>query len=191
MSSFKSNRVYKGKSLLERVNDYTVVDIETTSLDSFHGEILEISAVKVRDKKSVSYFSKIIKINGEIGYFTYKLTGITDQMVINEGEDIVDVLLSFKEFLGNDIIVGHNVNFDVNFIYDSMKENLGDYLTNDYIDTLRIARRVLPSLSHHKLDDLISYFNLETRGDHRALNDCILTNQVYINLAELMEKQHL
>ena len=85
----------------------------------------------------------------------------------------------------------NNVNFDVNFIYDSMKENLGDYLTNDYIDTLRIARRVLPSLSHHKLDDLISYFNLETRGDHRALNDCILTNQVYINLAELMEKQHL
>ena len=56
-------RVYKGHSLVENVDDYTVLDIETTSLDSYYGEILEISAIKVRNKKEIEYFSELIKIN--------------------------------------------------------------------------------------------------------------------------------
>lgn len=183
-----SNRVYKGKSLFKRVSDYTVVDIETTSLDSYYGEILEISAIKVRNGKQVDCFSNIIRINGEVGSFTYHLTGITNEMVLKEGKDLIEVLLDFEKFLGEDIIVGHNVNFDVNFLYDSMERNLGDYLSNDFIDTLRISRCVLPNLRHHKLDDLIDYFNLERRREHRALNDCVLTNQVYMNLVNLIEE---
>lgn len=54
----KYNRLYKGHSLIKKLNDYTVLDIETTSLDSFTGEIVEISAIKVRDKKEVETFSK-------------------------------------------------------------------------------------------------------------------------------------
>lgn len=103
-------------------------------------------------------------------------------MIEQEGKDLVYVLYEFKKFLGNDIIIGHNVNFDIDFIYDSMVDNLGEYLSNDYIDTLRISRKLLPELKHHKLDNLIDYFNLTKRNEHRALNDCVLTNQVYINL---------
>lgn len=87
----------------------------------------------------------------------------------------------------NDIIIGHNVNFDIDFIYDSMVDNLGEYLSNDYIDTLRISRKLLPELKHHKLDNLIDYFNLAKRNEHRALNDCVLTNQVYINLVNFLK----
>lgn len=67
-----------------------------------------------------------------------------------------------------------------------MEENLGEALTNDYIDTLRLSRKILPILPHHRLDDLIEYFNLNTRNLHRALNDCILTNEVYLNLCNLL-----
>ena len=67
-----------------------------------------------------------------------------------------------------------------------MEENLGEVLTNDYIDTLRLSRKILPTLAHHRLDDLIEYFNLNTRNFHRALNDCILTNEVYLNLCNLL-----
>lgn len=178
----KEKRAFKGKSLLEKVVDYTVVDIETTSLDAAVGEILEISAIKVRNRKEVETFSEIIKVNHEVGSFTTNLTGITTKMVEEEGKDLTCVLLDFKEFLGDDIIVGHNVNFDINFLYDSMREQLGDYLTNDYIDTLRISRKILKELGHHRLDDLIDYFGLTRRREHRALNDCVLTNQVYLNL---------
>lgn len=107
-------------------------------------------------------------------------------MIEQEGKDLVYVLYEFKKFLGNDIIIGHNVNFDIDFIYDSMVDNLGEYLSNDYIDTLRISRKLLPELKHHKLDNLIDYFNLTKRNEHRALNDCVLTNQVYINLVNFL-----
>ena len=178
----KEKRAFKGKSLLEKVVDYTVVDIETTSLDAAVGEILEISAIKVRNRKEAETFSEIIKVNHEVGWPTTNLTGITTKMVEEEGKDLTCALLDFKEFLGDDIIVGHNVNFDINFLYDSMREQLGDYLTNDYIDTLRISRKVLKELGHHRLDDLIDYFGLKQRREHRALNDCVLTNQVYLKL---------
>lgn len=108
-------------------------------------------------------------------------------MIEQEGKDLVYVLYEFKKYLGNDIIIGHNVNFDIDFIYDSMVDNLGEYLSNDYIDTLRISRKLLPELKHHKLDNLIDYFNLTKRNEHRALNDCVLTNQVYINLVNFFK----
>lgn len=182
-----NSRIYKGRGLIKVLENYTVLDIETTSLDCYRGEILEISAIKVRNQQETEYFSELIKIHNKVGAFTTKLTGITDEMILKEGKELVLVLKNFKDFLGDDIIVGHNVNFDINFIYDSMKKNLGRNLTNDYVDTLRIARKVLPHLKHHKLDDLIKYFNLVERNEHRALNDCILTNQVYIRLGELLE----
>lgn len=182
---YKNTRIYKGQSLIKKLNNYTVLDIETTSLDSFNGEILEISAIKVRDKKEVDTFSQLIKTREDIGYFTTQLTGITNEMVLREGKELTEVLYNFKDFLENDIIVGHNVNFDINFIYDNMKENINEYLTNDFVDTLRISRKVLPNLKHHKLDTLINYFNLTKRNEHRALNDCVLTNQVYIELEKL------
>ena len=185
-----NKRLYKGHSLIKNLDDYTVLDIETTSLDSFAGEIVEISAIKVRDKKEINTFSELIKTKNEIGYFTTRLTGITNQMVQRDGKDLINVLKAFQKFLGNDIIVGHNVNFDINFIYDNMKENLNEYLTNDYVDTLRLSRRLLPNLKHHKLDNLIDYFNLVKRDEHRALNDCVLTDQVYIRLANMMKNMN-
>lgn len=109
-------------------------------------------------------------------------------MIEQEEKDLVYVLYEFKKFLGNDIIIGHNVNFDIDFIYDSMVDNLEEYLSNDYIDTLRISRKLLPELKHHKLDNLIDYFNLTKRNEHRALNDCVLTNQVYINLVNFLKQ---
>lgn len=81
-------RAFKGKSLLEKVVDYTVVDIEITLLDAAVGEILEISAIKVRNRKEVDNFSEIIKVNHEIGWSTTNLTGITTKMIEEEGKDL-------------------------------------------------------------------------------------------------------
>lgn len=181
-----NRRIYKGQSLMQNLADYTVLDIETTSLDSCSGEILEISAIKVRAEKEIDYFSELIQVKNDVGYFTTRLTGITNEMVRENGKDLIAVLDAFQKFLGKDVIVGHNVNFDINFLYDSMQENLNVYLSNDYIDTLKISRKVLPNLKHHKLDNLIDYFHLTKREEHRALNDCILTNQVYRNLVHYL-----
>lgn len=182
-------RELKGKSLIEDLSDYTVVDIETTGMNWNFCNILEISGLKVRNKEIVEEFSKLINPHEPIPYFIRNLTGITDEMVYNAPE-LKEVLIKFKEFLKDDIIVGHNVNFDVNFLYDNFINVLNEPLTNNFVDTLRISRKLLPELKHHKLDNLIDYYDIKSRDKHRALNDCILTNEVYIDMCKMVYEKY-
>jgi DNA polymerase-3 subunit epsilon len=186
----KKERELKGKSIIEQLKDYTVVDIETTGMSPNYNKIIEISAIKVRNGKEVDNFSKLINPHENIPYFIRNLTGITNEMALNEGEELVDVLSSFKEFLEDDIIVGHNVNFDVNFLYSNYMNELQEPLTNNFVDTLRISRKLLPNLDHHRLDDLTDYYGIKARDKHRALNDCDLTNRVYKDMCKTIKSEY-
>ncbi len=180
----QNDRNLKGNSIVEFLDDYTVVDIETTGMSPAYNKILEISAIKIRNGKPIDKFSRLINPHENIPYFIRNLTGITNEMVIRDGEELEEVLSSFKDFLQDDIIVGHNVNFDVNFLYDNFANTLNFPLTNDFVDTLKIARKHLKSIEHHKLDDLTDYYGVRARDKHRALNDCDLTNRVYIKMCK-------
>ena len=92
------------------------------------------------------------------------------------------VLPNFMNYIGDDVLIGHNVNFDVNFIYDNLYKNKLDILKNDFIDTLRISRKLLPNLSHHRLVDLADYFEIDTTNNHRSLKDCEITMSIYEQL---------
>lgn len=172
-------RDLKGKSLVEDLKNYTVLDIETTGMSPNYNKIVEISAIKIRDGKEVDTFSQIINPHEKIPSFISYLTGITTKMTEEDGGELEDVLCEFKDFLKDDIIVGHNVNFDVNFLYDNFENVFSEPLTNDFVDTLRIARKYLKDIKHHTLDDLTDYYGIKARDKHRALNDCDLTNKVY------------
>lgn len=185
----KVTRELKGKSLIEDLNDYTVVDIETTGMNWKFCNILEVSSLKIRNKKIVDEFSELINPHEPIPYFIRNLTGITNEMVCN-GSELEDVLIRFKDFLKDDIIVGHNVNFDVDFLYDNFIKVLNEPMKNNFVDTLRISRKLLPELEHHKLDNLTDYYNIKARDKHRALNDCILTNEVYIDMCKMVYKKY-
>ena len=185
----KIERELKGKSLIEDLNNYTVVDIETTGMSWKFSKILEISALKVRNKEITEEFSELINPHEPIPYFIKNLTGITDEMVCDALE-LDEVLLKFKDFLREDIIVGHNVNFDVNFLYDNFLNVLNKPMQNNFVDTLRISRKLLPELKHHKLDNLTQYYNIKARDKHRALNDCVLTNKVYIDMCKTVYEKY-
>lgn len=167
----------KGLHLLEFPSDYTVIDIETTGLSARESEIIELSALKIRDDKIISKFSSLVKPHNRIGTFITKLTGITNEMV-SEAPAINDVLETYMEFLSNDYILGHNVNFDINFIYDNLKKHFNREFSNNYIDTMRLARKYCKFPSH-KLSYLAECFNISTEGHHRALNDCVMTFEIY------------
>ncbi|MBR3280790.1 MAG: 3'-5' exoribonuclease [Clostridia bacterium] len=184
-----NDRSLKGNNIVEQLKDYTVVDIETTGMSPNYNKILEISAIKVRGGKEVDTFSKLINPHENIPYFISNLTGITTKMALDEGEELEDVLIGFKDFLQDDIILGHNVNFDVNFLYDNFCEVLDEPLTNDFVDTLKISRKLLPKLDHHRLDDLTDYYGIKARNKHRALNDCDLTNKVYKNMCKEIKSE--
>lgn len=173
----------------EFVNNYTLVDIETTGLNPIEDEIIEISAYKVRNNNIIDTYSSLIKPKNKlVSSFISNLTGITNMMLFNE-RDINIVLPEFLNFLGDDIILGHNVKFDISFLKDKSIKYLNKNIDNNYVDNLMLSRKLLPSISH-SLENLSHYFNLDTTGEHRALKDVDLTYKVYNELRKIYEKNN-
>lgn len=180
-------RAYKGKQLVNYVPDYVVFDLETTGVSCIKDAIIEISAVKVRKGKIIDTFSTLVNPDRPIPTAATAVNGITNDMVA-DAPYLKDVLGDFLEFIGNDILVGHNIHcFDTNFIYDAALDLFGKPVTNDFIDTLFMARKCLPKLGHHRLVDVAEHFQISTTGAHRALNDCIMNQKCYEELGKLQK----
>ena len=179
-----SLRPLKGKSLFEFPSDYTVIDIETTGLSAFGAEIIEVSALRYRGDALADSYSALIKPSAPIPYFITELTGITNAMV-RSARPRAEVLGEYRDFLGGDVLIGHNVNFDVNFLYDEFTRHLGAPLPNDYVDVLRLSRYYLPNLPNHKQITVAEYFCLDTEGAHRALKDTELCAGNYLGIKRL------
>lgn len=105
------------------------------------------------------------------------LTGINDKDVIN-APPVEQILSKFLNIVSDNIIVGHNVNFDINFIYDICETN-GYTFDNNFIDTLRISRKLYPQIAHHRLTDVANFLNFSTEHSHRAFDDVITTVGCY------------
>lgn len=161
--------------------NYTVIDIETTGLSCDTCEIIELSAIKVRDYQVVDNFSSLVKPNSRINSFITSLTGISNEMVKN-AQPITSVLPSFVKFISEDILLGHNVSFDMRFIQYNLERYFKQSLANKSIDTMRISRKYNKMLKSHKLELLANHYNVSTKGHHRALNDCMMTNEIYLNM---------
>lgn len=182
-----TERKYKGESLIAFPEDYTVVDIETNGFSAGICEIIEISALKYRGEVLHDSFSTLIKPSQRISSFITNLTGITDKTVEN-APDITEVLDGFYQFIGRDILIGHNVHFDVNFLYDNLMRYKGLALTNSFVDTLRLSRKALPKLPDHKQTTVAAHFGISTAGAHRALRDCEICNECYLNLKRILSE---
>ena len=178
----------KGNSLAQFNPNYCVIDIETTGLDTRFDDIIEIAALRVRNNIVVEHFNCLIKYDGftELPDFITQLTGITSENIESEGVPTEIALKTFLDFIADDIVVGHNVNFDINFLYDNIFGFLNYNFDNDYIDTLRIARRSLPELKHHRLIDLIKHFSLDTNNLHRAVADCSATKAIFDKCKDIL-----
>lgn len=175
------NRKFKGKNLLAFPSNYTLIDIETTGLDPQYDSIIEISAIEIINNEPVESFTSLIYCEEHIDEFVTEMTGITNDM-LSEAPRIQYVLPRFKDFISDSILVGHNINFDINFLYDNFEDILGEPLTNNFIDTMRLSRRILPELRHHRLKDIANHYKISLEGLHRALNDCKITNECFTNI---------
>lgn len=170
----RRTRDRKGKSLIEFPGTYTVIDIETTGLDPSFDDIIEFGAIKCENGSPVSQYQTLVNPGYEIDDFITELTGITNEMLL-DAPSIRDVLPAFLSFVGDSVIVGHNVNFDINFIYDNAEYLELPPFANDFVDTMRLSRRLYKDLENHKLSTLSEYLGIEPLEAHRALADCIRT----------------
>lgn len=174
MSKYVSRRIEKGKSLISFPSDYVVIDLETTGFSPIADEIIEFGAIRVRNGEIVDSFQSLCKPQNRVDEYITMITGISNDMLVN-APYVSEVIDSFLSFIGDDIIVGHNVNFDINFVYDVALKHLGKPLSNNFIDTMRIARRLLPDLPHHRLSDIVEHYKIIQDEAHRAVADCIST----------------
>lgn len=173
----------KGKSLLAFPNNYCVIDIETTGVVPGQNEIIEIAAVRYRDYAKEAEFSTFIKPVKKILPFITKLTGISNSMVA-DAPDISVAVRNFADFAGDDILMGYNVNFDINFLYDALLKCHGIELSNSFVDVLRFARKALVQLPSRSQTAVAEYYGIDISGAHRAAKDCEICNACYQKLMQ-------
>ncbi len=163
---------------------YCVIDLETTGTDPSRDYIIEAAAVKVIGDR-VEEFETLIEIPEAVPSAVTALTGITDEMLKEDGDWEEDALEDFVNFLSGFRLVGHNIRFDLEFLHARLKKYGKGPLKNKYNDTLSIARDKLRGLPDHKLETVAAHFGINTTGAHRALRDCQITKEVYNKLNEL------
>lgn len=179
-----NSREFKGHSIIAFPNEYVVVDLETTGKSPKYDEIIEFAALRVCDDKVTDKFRSLVCPSRKISPYIFDLTGISNDMVF-DAPTISDVLPKFLDFVGDNIVVGHNVNFDINFIYDACLQFNAAPFPNDYVDTLRIYRKLFPKNKHHRLADMVLDLNVNTSQFHRAEADCMSTFECFLRLKAL------
>lgn len=178
-----------GKRLNQYIKDYVVFDLETTGLSPKSDEIIELSAIKVRNHQAAEEFSTLVNPGRPIPFSASRINGITDDLV-KDAPLLETALKSFMDFIAADTLVGHNIHaFDMPFLCSGSLRTLNRTVPNDYIDTLYLSRNCLPHLARHRLTDLAEHFRISTKGAHRALNDCAMNQLCYEKLRELWESQ--
>lgn len=166
---------------------YVVFDIETTGFSSSRNRIIEIGAVKVKDGVITDKFSAFVNPDVPIPFEIEKLTGINDNMVLPHPKIHV-ILPQFLDFCGDAVLVAHNASFDVSFIaYNALQLHLEFEPT--VIDTVALARHLLPSLNRYKLDTVAKALGISLENHHRAVDDAGCTAGIFMAFVKKLRER--
>ena len=168
---------------------YIVFDIETTGFSSIRDRIIEIGAVKVENGQIVDKFSTFVNPERPIPFEITNLTSITDEMVL-DAPTIEVVLPQFLEFIGEGALVAHNAGFDVGFIEQNCRV-LGLEREFTSVDTVALARVLLPTLSKYKLNLVAKALGISLENHHRAVDDAGATAEIFVKFVEMLKDQHI
>lgn len=157
---------------------YVVFDVETTGLSAVYDTIIELAAVKMHKGNVVDTFEAFINPNKPLSATIVSLTGITDAMLAEKGRDEKEVLLSFKAFTKDCVLVAHNAAFDMGFLNTSYKKLGIEEAVNPVIDTLELSRVLHPELKSHRLNTLAKKYGVVLEQHHRAVYDSETTGRL-------------
>ena len=167
---------------------YTVVDVETTGLSAYRDGITEICCLRVTGGQVVDRFSTLVNPGQPIPMFIQLMTSITDDMV-RDAPSFRQVIPEFLEFLGESVLVAHNAPFDLSFINYGLYSCGRPHLHNPAVDTIRLARRLLPDLQRRSLDAVTQHLGISVADRHRAYGDAVATAEVLLRLLPLARQR--
>lgn len=175
----------RGQALRDPV--YVVFDIETTGFSPVKNRIIEIGAVKVAGGEIVDRFSTFVNPGVPIPFRIEQLTSISDEMVM-DAPPIETVLPEFLQFCDGAVFVAHNASFDMSFILENAKRQSLP-LTPTYVDTVGIARVLLPNQAKHTLDAVAKTLGVSLENHHRAVDDAEATAEIFIRFLPMLEQK--
>ncbi len=170
---------------------FVVMDLETTGFTYVNGdEIIAVGAVVVKGGKvkREECFHQLVYPYRLVPGKVVELTGIGREMLVG-CPSFFGVLPQLLEFIGNSVIVGHYVHFDLGFINAKLKKCCGTKIQNRALDTSLLARALHPVWDNYSLDNLLAFYHIEPVGRHTALGDAILTAQLFVNLLARLKEQ--
>ncbi len=162
---------------LTLVENYIVLDIETTGLSPINNDIIEIAAIEIKNGKVINEFDTLINPGYSIPPFISHLTGINNQMVCT-APYISDIIPNLVNFIGNLPIIAHNASFDMRFITHNCNK-FGVCINNEVIDTLQISRQLYPHFESHKLELIANKLGVNVVNAHRAMADVKVLNNIF------------
>ncbi len=157
-----------------------VVDLEMTGLNFKTDRILEIGAVKLEEGNISSIFHRMVNPKMMLTEEIISLTGITNEMV-QEGCDCGQAVQEFLAFAEGLPLAGHNLMYDYRFLKQAAA-NQGLELEKEGIDTLKLARKLLPLAEKKSLDYLCGFLHIDRARKHRALEDARATAELLLYL---------
>ncbi len=166
-----------------------VFDIETTGFSPVTNHIIEIGAVRVEKGQITDRFSTFVNPQVPIPYHIEQLTGINDNMVLS-APVISEVLPKFLEFCGDAVIVAHNASFDTSFIRENANR-LGLTYEPTILDTVTLARLLLPNLNRYKLDTVAKELKISLENHHRAVDDAGATAEIFVRFLEMLHARDI
>lgn len=159
------------------MQDYVVIDLEMTGLHPKQDAVLEVGAVRVKGKKIADTLNFLVNPKRIVTKEVEELTGITQQMA-DSGVAPSEALHELMSFMGNDILVGHNIIYDYSFL-KQIAANERIAFEKEAVDTLTLARKFLAVPEKKSLDSLCDYYGFHRENCHRAFDDAMATMQLY------------
>ncbi|WP_101844194.1 PolC-type DNA polymerase III [Halobacillus sp. Marseille-P3879] len=179
----------KNESLLDM--DYTIFDLETTGfIPEIGHEVISIGAIRMKGKDTLhsTTFYKLVQPIRPVGRQTLKLTGLKKDQ-LNQSESFLDVFKEFLHFSEGSVLVAHPAKFDMRFVQTMLKRWKLPELDTPVIDSQKLAKFLFPD-EKPQLDPLLKKFNITKRTRHHALNDAVMTSELFgYFLQELTLKQ--
>lgn len=176
------NNQKEREETMVRPENYTVIDLEMTGLSAKTDKVLEIGAVRVRNRKIEDTYGTLVNPHVLVGERITELTGITNEMALS-GMEPDEAIQKLLDFIGEDVIVGQNVTFDYSFL-KQWAVNHKIKLEMQAFDTLKIARKILPPEQPKNLEALCCYYKIRRQNAHRALDDALETKELFECLLE-------
>ena len=185
------------KKLFNRVSleqsNFSILDTETTGLHVEKGDqIISVASLKVCDLKidEKNYLDELVNPNMKIPESSTKIHNITDEQVLSK-PSLLEISEKILKFLKKSVLVGHNINFDINFLKENSKgSQLADRMkVIKSIDTIYLTASLFPDLKNYELSNLCEYFNIKTDDQirHSALGDCIITARLFLYLISIAQ----